>query len=115
EKFKKNTEQLVNQFKSTDKQLITSFTSNKKQSEQLHRLYLLHNNAEGIFAELLELKTKEVETLPDVLIEMMQYIERSVSSRLEEQEIMQWREKIELPVSFQRLEKQIYRTDEILH
>ncbi|MCP6558984.1 hypothetical protein NL501_27580, partial [Klebsiella pneumoniae] len=72
-------------------------------------------NAEGIFAELLELKTKEVETLPDVLIEMMQYIERSVSSRLEEQEIMQWREKIELPVSFQRLEKQIYRTDEILH
>lgn len=115
EKFKKNTEQLVNQFKSTDKQLITSFTSNKKQSEQLHRLYLLHNNAEGIFAELLELKTKEVETLPDVLIEMMQYIERSVYSRLEEQEIMQWREKIELPVSFQRLEKQIYRTDEILH
>lgn len=64
---------------------------------------------------MLELKTKEVETLPDVLIEMMQYIERSVSSRLEEQEIMQWREKIELPVSFQRLEKQIYRTDEILH
>ncbi|MGV3129588.1 FUSC family protein [Staphylococcus simulans] len=115
EKFKQTAEKLVGQFKATDKQLITSFTSSKKQSEQLQRLYLLHNNAEGIFAELLELNTKEIETLPDVLIDMMEYIERSVFSTIDESTTLQWKETVDIPVIFQRLEKQIYRTDEILH
>ena len=68
--YKTTTKQLVDQFKSTDKQLITSSGAGK--SNLMHRLYfLLHNNAEGIL-EILELKTKQVQALPDILFEMME-------------------------------------------
>lgn len=114
DQFNAISEKLVSQFKITSKQLITS-TSAKKQSEQLERLYLLHNNAEGIFAELLELKTKEVTEIPDVLIEMMQYVAQSVKLSHDDKNEVTWKETVTLPNAFTRLEKQIYRTDEILY
>lgn len=113
--YKTTTKQLVDQFKSTDKQLITSSGAGKKQSNTLHRLYLLHNNAEGIFAEILELKMKQVQALPDILFEMMEYVAQSVLHNNASENQVQWKEKVELSPDFQRLEKQIYRTDEILH
>ncbi|GEP78727.1 FUSC family protein [Staphylococcus carnosus] len=115
EKFKTTTKRLVSQFKSANKQLITSSGSGKKQSNELQRLYLLHNNAEGIFAEILELKTKEVKTLPDILLEMMGYVAQSVIQNNSTKNQVKWKEKVELSPDFQRLEKQIYRTDEILY
>lgn len=56
--FQKASQFAVTAFRNSDNQLITSSTAKSKGSLRFQRILLLHNTAQGIFSELLELNEK---------------------------------------------------------
>ncbi|MDN8848681.1 FUSC family protein, partial [Staphylococcus aureus] len=76
--FAKASQFAVTAFRNSDIQLITSSTAKSKESAEFQRLLLLHNTAQGIHSELLELNEKDARPLPEEIKEMADYVIKRV-------------------------------------
>lgn len=102
----------VDSFKASDKLLITSTSSNDKLSRRFQKLLLLHTSAQGIYSELLELNAKQIQPLPDELIEMMDHIIAQLDNS--EENVRYWRKEVTVTEEFQNLFNHIL-IDEMVH
>lgn len=91
--------------------LNTIGANSQKKSHIYQRLFLLHHMAEGIYSELLELNAKGQRPLPNIIIEMMDYMtERIVHPEKVQQK---WRKKVEVSSEFHDLVTLIFNIDEV--
>ncbi|MEB8306998.1 FUSC family protein [Staphylococcus xylosus] len=111
--FAKASQFAVTAFRNSDIQLITSSTAKSKESAEFQRLLLLHNTAQGIHSELLELNEKDARPLPEEIKEMADYVIKRVYSR--GNTMRQWTRKVEVDAVYQNLVDSIIKVDAIMN
>ncbi|MCD8899977.1 FUSC family protein [Staphylococcus gallinarum] len=111
--FQKASQFAVTAFRNSDNQLITSSTAKSKGSPRFQRILLLHNTAQGIFSELLELNEKNARPLPNVIKEMADFVIKLVFSKGIVRK--QWTEKVEFEAQYKNLVDNIFKVDAIIN
>lgn len=111
--FAKASQFAVTAFRNSDIQLITSSTAKSKESAEFQRLLLLHNTAQGIHSELLELNEKGARSLPEEIKEMADYVIKRVYSQ--GNTTRQWTQKVEVDSVYQNLVDSIIKVDAIMN
>lgn len=111
--FAKASQFAVTAFRNSDTQLITSSTAKSKESPEFQRLLLLHNTAQGIHSELLELNEKNMRPLPKEIKEMADFVIKLVYS--EGNFKKQWTKTVEIDDQYQNLVDNIFKVDAIMN
>ncbi len=111
--FAKASQFAVSAFRNSDNQLITSSTFKSKASPEFQRLLLLHNTAQGIHSELLELNEKQIRPLPKEIKQMADFVIKLVFS--EGNIKTQWTQKVEIDSQYQNLVDIIFKVDAIIN
>lgn len=103
----------VSAFKNADHQFITASLPKGKRSIKFQKLLILHNLAQGIHAELLELNSENNRPLDTEIIEMVNYISDMITNK--EKNDTMWRKEVDVSPVYQNLIDYIFRVDEIMH
>lgn len=103
----------VSAFKNADNQFISASLPKGKRSIKFQKLLILHNLAQGIHAELLELNAANNRPLPTEIVEMATYISNMVTNKGENNTL--WRKEVDVSHVYQNLIDYIFRVDEIIH
>ncbi|MBF7016258.1 FUSC family protein [Staphylococcus durrellii] len=103
----------VSAFKNADHQFITASLPKGKRSIKFQKLLILHNLAQGIHAELLELNSENNRPLDTEIIEMVNYISDMITNK--EKNNTMWRKEVDVSPVYQNLIDYIFRVDEIMH
>lgn len=103
----------VSAFKNADHQFITASLPKGKRSIKFQKLLILHNLAQGIHAELLELNSENNRPLDTEIIEMVNYINDMITNK--EKNDTMWRKEVDVSPVYQNLIDYIFRVDEIMH
>src|SRR5699024_5844528 len=111
--FAKASQFAVTAFRNSDTQLITSSTAKSKESPEFQRLLLLHNTAQGIHSELLELNEKNMRPLPKEIKEMADLVIKLVYSECNFKK--QWTKAVEIDDQYQNLVDNIFKVDAIMN
>jgi len=111
--FAKVSQFAVTAFRNSDSQLITSSTAKSKESPEFQRLLLLHNTAQGIYSELLELNEKNARPLPKEIKEMVDYVIKLVYSEGEFKR--PWTKTVDIEQQYQNLVDNIFKVDAIMN
>src|SRR5699024_6810263 len=111
--FAKASQFAVTAFRNSDSQLITSSTAKSKESPEFQRLLLLHNTAQGIYSELLELNEKNARPLPKEIKEMVDYVIKLVYSEGEFKR--PWTKTVDIEQQYQNLVDNIFKVDAIMN
>lgn len=111
--FAKASQFAVTAFRNSDNQLITSSTSKSKASPEFQRLLLLHNTAQGIHSELLELNERNARPLPTEIKEMTDFVIKRVYSL--GKSTQQWTKKVDFDKEYQSLVDSIIKVDTIMN
>jgi len=110
--FAKASQFAVTAFRNSDNQLITSSTPKSKTSPEFQRL-LLHNTAQGIHSELLELNERNARPLPTEIKEMTDFVIKRVYSL--GKSTQQWTKKVDFDKEYQSLVDSIIKVDAIMN
>lgn len=102
----------VNVFKNADNQFIAASLPKGKKSIRFQKLLILHNLAQGIHAELLELNAGNRRPLPTEIVEMATYISDMVMNKGKNNGL--WRKEVNVSHVYQNLIDYIFRVDEII-
>ena len=111
--FAKASQFAVTAFRNSDNQLITSSTPKSKTSPEFQRLLLLHNTAQGIHSELLELNERNARPLPTEIKEMTDFVIKRVYSL--GKSTQQWTKKVDFDKEYQSLVDSIIKVDAIMN
>lgn len=103
----------VSAFKNADNQFISASLPKGKRSIKFQKLLILHNLAQGIHAELLELNAANNRPLPTEIVEMATYISNMVTNKGENNTL--WCKEVDVSHVYQNLIDYIFRVDEIIH
>ena len=93
--------------------MITSSTPKSKTSPEFQRLLLLHNTAQGIHSELLELNECNARPLPTEIKEMTDFVIKRVYSL--GKSTQQWTKKVDFDKEYQSLVDSIIKVDAIMN
>ncbi|MEQ6961481.1 FUSC family protein, partial [Staphylococcus arlettae] len=103
----------VTAFRNTDNQLITASSAKSQKSPQFQRLILLHNIAQGIHSELLELNEKNVRPLPQDIKLMVDYVINLVYTQGKTNKT--WTRQVDIDEAYQKLVDNIFKVDAIMN
>ena len=110
--FNDLTKVAVKTLMTTSETLNTTGSSLQKRSIDYQRAVLLHQWAEGVYSELLELNAKGVRPMPQVIKNMIDYITEAVVHPTTKQKV--WEKRIDIDEKFDELVKLIFKIDETL-
>ncbi|MEQ6961188.1 FUSC family protein [Staphylococcus arlettae] len=111
--FSKASRFAVTAFRNTDNQLITASSAKSQKSPQFQRLILLHNIAQGIHSELLELNEKNVRPLPQDIKLMVDYVINLVFTQGKTNKT--WTQQVDIDEAYQKLVDNIFKVDAIMN
>ncbi|MFH4903092.1 FUSC family protein [Staphylococcus cohnii] len=111
--FSKASRFAVTAFRNTDNQLITASSAKSQKSPQFQRLILLHNIAQGIHSELLELNEKNVRPLPQDIKLMVDYVINLVYTQGKTNKT--WTRQVDIDEAYQKLVDNIFKVDAIMN
>lgn len=112
EQFNDLTKIAVKTFLQTSETLNTTGSSLQKRSTRYQRSVLLHQWAEGIYSELLELNAKGIRPIPKVIQQMIDHVTKEIVHPSETKAL--WRQRIDVEKQFDELVKLIFKVDETL-
>lgn len=110
--FNDLTKVAVKTFIATSETLNTTGSSLQKRSIAYQRAVLLHQWAEGVYSELLELNAKGFRPMPKVIIDMVDHVTNAVIHPNTERKM--WKARIDIDNKFDELVTLIFKIDETL-
>ncbi|MDP4449550.1 FUSC family protein [Staphylococcus hyicus] len=110
--FNDLTKVAVKTFIATSETLNTTGSSLQKRSVAYQRAVLLHQWAEGVYSELLELNAKGIRPMPSVIKDMIDHVSNAVVHPNEKRKM--WKKRIEIDGKFDELVMLIFKIDETL-
>lgn len=96
----------------TSETLNTTGSSLQKRSVDYQRAVLLHQWAEGVYSELLELNAKGIRPMPPVIKNMIGHVTDTIVNPTSTREV--WKEQIDIDDKFEELVNLIFKIDETL-
>lgn len=110
--FNDLTKVAVKTFIATSETLNTTGSSLQKRSVAYQRAVLLHQWAEGVYSELLELNAKGFRPMPQIIIEMVDHVTNAVIHPNTKRKM--WKARIDIDNKFDELVSLIFKIDETL-
>lgn len=111
--FAKVSQFAVTAFRNTDNQLITASSAKSQKSPEFQRLILLHNIAQGIHSELLELNEKNARPLPKEIRAMADYVINLVFTHGQTNKT--WTQQVDIEETYEKLVDNIFKVDAIMN
>ncbi|MDR5649182.1 FUSC family protein [Staphylococcus nepalensis] len=111
--FAKVSQFAVTAFRNTDNQLITASSAKSQKSPEFQRLILLHNIAQGIHSELLELNEKNARPLPKEIRAMADYVINLVFTHGQTNKT--WTQQVDIEETYKKLVDNIFKVDAIMN
>lgn len=111
--FAKASQFAVSTFRTSDDQLMTSSITNFKTSPRFQRLLLLHNTAQGIHSDLLELNESGARPLPNDIKKMTDFVIKLVFAK--GQVNNRWNQTIDVGDEYKNLVDNIFKVDVIMN
>ena len=102
----------VDSFRRSDKALVTFSASHSSEPNGFQRLLLLHNLAQAIHSELLDLNENGHRPLPPIIKEMIDYVIKLVYGKGDIR--AQWQKEVQVEPEFQMLVNHIFKVDEMM-
>lgn len=111
--FAKVSQFAVTAFRNTDNQLITASSAKSQKSPEFQRLILLHNIAQGIHSELLELNEENARPLPKEIRAMADYVINLVFTHGQTNKT--WTQQVDIEETYEKLVDNIFKVDAIMN
>ncbi len=111
--FAKVSQFVVTAFRNTDNQLITASSAKSQKSPEFQRLILLHNIAQGIHSELLELNEENARPLPKEIRAMADYVINLVFTHGQTNKT--WTQQVDIEETYEKLVDNIFKVDAIMN
>ncbi|GGB75461.1 FUSC family protein [Staphylococcus nepalensis] len=111
--FAKVSQFAVTAFRNTDNQLITASSAKSQKSPEFQRLILLHNIAQGIHSELLELNEENARPLPKEIRAMADYVINLVFTHGQTNKT--WTQQVDIEETYKKLVDNIFKVDAIMN
>lgn len=111
--FAKISQFAVTAFRNTDNQLITASSAKSQKSPEFQRLILLHNIAQGIHSELLELNEENARPLPKEIRAMADYVINLVFTHGQTNKT--WTQQVDIEETYKKLVDNIFKVDAIMN
>src|SRR5699024_1539819 len=111
--FAKVSQFAVTAFRNTDNQLITASSAKSQKSPEFQRLILLHNIAQRIHSELLELNEENARPLPKEIRAMADYVINLVFTHGQTNKT--WTQQVDIEETYEKLVDNIFKVDAIMN